>query len=197
MPDSPGGQEIRHDNLHIPGLCQIASERLLDRAVSASGSAQQELFIRGIDNLFRVELAQNHEALVLESDRSNISPNAAVNCATKGPVTLRPKSHQPRVTPSPSYSGAILNPPTKAICSSQTSSLRWSRIPKRLRASGLNCRTFPPAASKGFQNAAGRLTEPTASMSTRTSAPRCRARMRASRNRSPKGPARKCKTPGR
>jgi len=56
--------------------------------------------------------------LVLETGESEGSIEALASSGRSGPCTSTPRSRQPVVTPSPSYSGAMLKPPMNAVPSS-------------------------------------------------------------------------------
>ena len=66
MSNSPSGQEISDDDLDHLGLGQIPLQGAFDGAAAASRAAKQQLFVRGEHCFFRAELAQLHEAPVLE-----------------------------------------------------------------------------------------------------------------------------------
>ena len=136
---------------------------------------------------FAGRLRSRMNRLCLNSARANMSSNEEDNSCASGPLICRPRSRQPRVTPSPCHSGAMLKPPMNASFSSQISSLRWLRMLKRRRVRGLNQRISPPAFRKGPQKLSDRVIEPNESMSTCTRTPRREARISASRNRSPRG----------
>ena len=103
----------------------------LDRAAPPSRTAEQELLVRRQHQLPGRGFPQADEALVLKISAREHLLEGGRQLRRQRPAQPSALNRTSRcVTPSPSYSDAMLNPPTNATCSSQTSSLRWLRIPQ-------------------------------------------------------------------
>ena len=99
-------------------------------------------------------------------DWAQIRWNDCARRAAAGPTTSTPVSRQGGSSPSPCHSMPMQKPPTKAVCPSTHTSLRWSRwsAPSGFdRRGGLKARTSTPASRRGRKKRRGVAQHPSQS----------------------------------